>query len=277
MRSYAFSTLPCSNWSVEQLVETCVTLGFTGIELREEAGSLISLDMDVSEAVKVARFFHTASIQITNIGSGICVKGTEVDHQALNQLKDAARLASYMNAGGVRIFLGNFAQRRDIPLQPIDHAGIVHWLQQACTIAEAYGTEVWVETHNEYAVGSMLRKLLEDVNHPACKVIYDIIHPLEDGEHPAQTIKLLGDRCAHIHIKDGVPPQDPLQHDWIYTKVGEGSLPIGEIVQTLEQEGYRGFYSLEWETKWRKELQQLAIEPEIIFHHYIDFMNKISR
>ena len=42
--------------------------------------------------------------------------------------------------------------------------------------------EVGIETHNEYATGQSLRKLLDDVNRLNIKIIWEIIHPIEDGE-----------------------------------------------------------------------------------------------
>lgn len=32
--------------------------------------------------------------------------------------------------------------------------------------------------------------------------------------------------------------------------IGEGVIPIKEIVKTLESDGYSGYMSLEWEKKW---------------------------
>ncbi|MDF2922985.1 MAG: hypothetical protein K0R57_1899 [Paenibacillaceae bacterium] len=274
---YAFSTLPCEGWTAEQQVDICVKLGFRGIELREGPGFLVTLDMAEAEAARITGLFEAADIRITNIGSSICVKGTETDGRLLEQFLAAAKLARVMKAGGIRVFLGNFARRRDNPLAPLDEEGIVRWLQEASRVASAHNTEVWIETHNEYATGEVLARLLDRVNHPACKVIYDIIHPIEDGEVPAQTVKLLGDRCAHVHMKDGIPPGDPMVHDWIYTPMGEGDLPIREVVSLLRESGYQGFYSLEWESKWRAELQKPGMGPDVVFPHYIGFMDEILR
>lgn len=52
---------------------------------------------------------------------------------------------------------------------------------------------------------------MNDVDKPNCAVIYDIIHPLEAGEKPEETIALLGSQCVHVHVKDGVPFEDPME------------------------------------------------------------------
>ena len=39
--------------------------------------------------------------------------------------------------------------------------------------------------------------------------------------------------------------------------IGEGSIPIGDIVSTLLNDGYDGYFSLEWEKKWHPELPEI--------------------
>ena len=89
-------------------------------------------------------------------------------------------------------------------------------------------------------------------------------------------MQLLGDQCKHIHIKDGVPFEDTNQHDWRYTFLGEGVLPVKRIVNLLLENGYKGYFSLEWEPKWRKELQVAGAEAEKVFPQYINFMRNLE-
>jgi sugar phosphate isomerase/epimerase len=274
MAKFAFSSLPCDGWSALQIAEVCRKYGFTGVELREGEGMGISLASGKEQWLRDSEIYRENGIEVTNIGTGICVKGDAKDWEQLTLLKKQSEMAQVMGAKGLRVFLGNFARRRDAALEPLDHKVIIKWLQDASAIAGEYGIGVWIETHNEYATGRVLRELLDKVNRTNCAVIYDIIHPLEDGESPEDTIRLLGDACVHVHMKDGVPMDDPLEHDWLYTKVGEGAIPIGDIVRLLEQGGYKGYYSLEWETKWRQELQQPGMDVEQVFPEYINYMNE---
>lgn len=276
MDKLAYSTLPCEGWSVDQLIEACKTYGFTGVELREGTGYAVGLELSTEERTRIGAKFREAGITVTNLGSSFCIRGEAGDRAKLDGFREMAELAGQIGAAGIRIFLGNFAQRYDAPKHPIDHAAVVAWIQDACDIAEAHGVAVWIETHNEYATGITLRALLDEVGRPNCGVIYDIIHPIEDGEEPEQTIKLLGDQCVHIHLKDGVPSTDPMDHDWKYTMIGEGRLPLERILAQLERSGYRGYYSLEWESKWRKELQGPGLETETAFQRYIEFMKAIG-
>jgi sugar phosphate isomerase/epimerase len=77
----------------------------------------------------------------------------------------------------------------------------------------------------------------------------------------------------HFHLS--ILMNHPLDHDWIYTFMGKGDLPLREIVRLLQDSGYEGCYSFEWETKWRKELQVEGAAPDEVFPQYTDLMSKL--
>ncbi|NBD23896.1 sugar phosphate isomerase/epimerase family protein [Paenibacillus glycinis] len=277
MNRLAFSTLPCEGWSTEKMAAIARECGFGGIELREGEAWGISAAMTQAARQSALRLFEEQGIRVTNIGSGVCFTGSEGDKAELARYRDAVLLARDLKAAGVRIFLGYFNTRLDDPAPPVDYENIVARIRDACEFASAHGVRTWIETHNEFATGRSLNRLLEDVGKPDCAVIYDIIHPLEEGESPEETIALLGERCVHVHIKDGVPFEDPLERSWKYTKLGEGRVPVADIVRRLERAGYEGYYSLEWESKWRKELQTADADPAIVFPRYVAFMRNVLR
>ncbi|OAS20486.1 sugar phosphate isomerase/epimerase family protein [Paenibacillus oryzisoli] len=275
MRNYVFSTLPCDGWETEQFIQACRQFGLRGIEWRDRGDQVWSEFSAKQSWRQMVQLLEEKDIAIVSIGSSICVKGNDQDRQQLESFRSIAEAAGIAGAKGVRIFLGNFAARRDAPRELLDHGAIVRWLQAACDMAEAEGTSVWIETHNEYATGRVLRGLLEEVERPNCEIIYDIIHPLEDGESPEETIALIGDRIAHVHVKDGVPSPDPIQHAWKYTRLGEGEIPLKQICSLLDQRGYRGNYSLEWESKWRSELRGEGMAFEQVLEVYVPYMERI--
>ena len=156
----------------------------------------------------------------------------------------------------------------------VDYSGIVRALQELADYTEK---EIWIETHNEFATGRVLKMLLEDVNRKNVKIIWDIIHPWEDGEKPSETIEYIGDKIAHVHIKDGKRSANPLKHDLDYTLLGEGELPIKEIITTLVANGYTGYFSLEWESLWRNEIQNCFDNVGDVLKMYRNYLEKINR
>ena len=248
----SFSTLPCMNASAKELSEICNKFGFSGVEVR--------LNNDNT-------FTYGAGLNITNLGSSICIK--RYDAKQLENAIALFKTTEEANVPAIRVFLGNFFRTFDTPREPINHSEIVKMLQSLCDSSK---TEVWIETHNEYATGKALRKLLDDVNRENIKIIWDIIHPIEDNEAPEETLSLIGKDIAHVHIKDGIKSSDENQHDYIYTALGKGQLPIKRIVKLLEDYGYNGYYSLEWESLWRNELKELNISNDELFESYVKLM-----
>ena len=55
------------------------------------------------------------------------------------------------------------------------------------------------------------------------------------------------------------------KQNWTYKKLGEGGLPIKQMLDLLEGSGYSGYYSLEWENAWRPEIRNIyRFMPELL-------------
>ncbi len=274
----AFSTLPCDDWTPERMIARCHQLGFSGLEIRETPGTWMALDAPRAVRRKAAAMLAEASIRVTDIGSSVCILGSEGPELGLklDSLLDHVRMAADFGAGGVRLFLGNFINRRDDPRQPLSHRGILEFIVAACLRAADAGVGLWVETHNEYGTGAQLRQLLKEAAQPNLGVIWDVLHPLEDDEAPPDTWQAIRPWCRHIHIKDGVPFADPLMHRWRYTRLGDGIIPNASIAAMTLGDGYDGFFSLEWEDKWRPELQVPPQDVDTILAGYAIYMKNIK-
>lgn len=249
-----FSTLICPGYTAKELNELCCRFGFSGVEFRTGPNEEL-----------------LENVNIIDIASSFCLFG--YDEILLDKIKNTLIHMERNNIFAIRIFLGNFRRRYDAPMRNIDYAGIVKMLREMCDFTKG---EIWVETHNEFATGKSLKKLIKDVSRSNLKIIWDIMHPFEDGEQPEKTLEYIGEYIAHVHIKDGKRHQDPIWHDFEYTPLGEGEVPINNIINLLKQSKYDGFYSLEWENMWRDELKSLNWSVDEILSHYIAFMKKLE-
>lgn len=79
----------------------------------------------------------------------------------------------------------------------------------------------------------------------------------EDAEH---TIKNLGAYVKLVHLLDAESYGKPVL-------IGEGKLPVEEMVNALASINYVGFVAIEWNPEWLSEIDDL----EIIFTHYESF------
>ena len=249
----SFTTLPVMDYTGEQLHRLC----------REH---------DMSVEVRMASdgsFAYEKGLPVTNLGSSICLRGYQ--EAQLGTAAENLRKAHDCGISAVRVFLGNFRQNYSDPANPIDRDGIVRALRFLC----AQGGEIWIETHNEFSTGDVLARLLEDTACDNLGIILDILHPLEDGEKPAETWDALRTSIRHIHIKDARPDPRPDRHDWYYTPLGKGEVPVADYVRLAQTYGYDGYYSLEWESAWRAELRDVTPDIDTLLYQYRAYMEGI--
>lgn len=258
----AISTLPFRSWSLEEVLNCCKNAGYDALEVRMDFHSWSDSALPDEHYQNVYRQVKEAGLCISNLGSGIVLKEDSEDD--LKELERAFAIADLLHTKGVRIMLGHVRLSRLTPKLPLEIPAIMRWLARADALAGKYRKEVWIETHNEFATGRSLAQIFRQFPFENTRVIWDIMHPLEQGEPIEETMALLYAHLAHVHIKDGLPWEDPEPLIWKYTRMGEGIIPVSEILAALDKAGYNGYCSLEWESAWRKELAALNCDREEI-------------
>lgn len=275
MLKKSFSTVACMDMDYKAVIEACKRNEIYGVEVRQgNDGSVFGLS-DEAELKAMKAEFDKNNIVITDLGSGACFTGYA--ETAVEAAKQAIDKAAIIKCKAIRVFLGYFAARVNPDKPTPDYNGIVKALKEACAYAKEKNIEIWIETHNEFATGKALKPLIADVNADNLGIIWDVIHPIEDGEKIGETWDLMGESIAHVHIKDGVNRHDPEWHDFKYTRLGEGELPLYELIDLLAEKNFDGYLSLEWETAWRKELQELPQDLDYVLGHYNDFLSKSDK
>jgi sugar phosphate isomerase/epimerase len=266
-----FSTLPCPELDCNGLAEACRKYGIGGVEIRlSPSGEIYAGAGRASESHR--KILNNAGVRVTDIGSGVCIK--RQDAATLEKLKDAIDIADIMGASAVRVFLGNFLEKKNGPREEIIHGEIVNMLKSGCDYAAEKNVRVWVETHNEYSRGKVLRRLMEDAARGNIGIIWDIIHPLEENEGVYETYEYIGKYIEHIHIKDARPSPDENAASWEYMPIGQGRAPLGDIINILKRADYKGYYSLEWENAWREELKKYPTDINWILSEFVKNMEK---
>jgi len=57
---------------------------------------------------------------------------------------------------------------------------------------------------------------------------------------------------------------------WLFTLLGEGTLPVREMLATLGKAGWNGWISVEWEKKWYPEIA----EPDVVLPQYAEVLRR---
>ena len=130
--------------------------------------------------------------------------------------------------------------------------------------AEKLGITMLARTAGLYSDTGKLRALMESFASDNLAALWDMHYPYRfNGESADATIKNLGGYVKHVHLRDSVGPKENCL-------VGEGDLPIDDMMRALSSIDYDGFVSLDWKPMWMEELQ----DPEVIFPYFVNYMSR---
>ena len=132
--------------------------------------------------------------------------------------------------------------------------------------AEEFGVTLLIKTSGIFADTARLRSVMDDFASDFLGALWDMHHPYRDMNESADTtIKNLGAYVRHVHLRDSDDQNT-------YNLIGEGNVPIAEMMRALSSINYDGFISLEWKPEWMEDLQ----DREIIFPHFVNYMNRFD-
>jgi sugar phosphate isomerase/epimerase len=137
------------------------------------------------------------------------------------------------------------------------------FLRQLGDIAAAHDVTLVLETHDAFSTGAQVAELLRQADHPAVGALWDLHHPYREGEDPEATMQLLAPYLRHTHVKDS--------REGRYTLMGEGDVPLAEMIGLLRSNGYDGWISVEWEKRWHPEIA----DPAIVMPQYAQRLREL--
>ncbi|MBV9852803.1 MAG: sugar phosphate isomerase/epimerase [Armatimonadetes bacterium] len=248
------STLGCPDWTLEQILSRCKAYGYDGIEWR---GLGPDLDLTQSPAFATPKAIARTRRAIADAGLESCGIDTSVrladeDDAAWQENLELAQrtieLADELGAPHVRVFGGDGQAARVVEA--------LRLLSDFTTLASG-DVLIVLETHDAFSTGAQVGDVMRRVEHPRVRALWDLHHPYRHGETPEQTWQAIGPYVQQTHVKDSVP-------GGTYCLLGEGDIPIKEMLGLLVRGGYRRWVNLEWEKRW---IPALA-DPEVAFPQY---------
>ena len=249
----AFSTLTCIDADLETVLALAKKHGMTGVEFRLDNAQHIC-GLDITHAEEIRRMFSDAGIAIVDLATGVNITGLGDLAAEMDKARGCADYAQAVGARGIRVFVGGHQGHiGDVPKE--NKYAIVRFLRDLCAYAADRRVEVWAETHSSHSTAASMRALCDAVQADNLRIIWDVLHSIEFREAPADSVAILGDLLAHIHLKDARPSDDAEATQYIHTALGAGTFPLAEVLSLLDAADYDGCLSLEWELPWRRELQ----------------------
>ena len=264
MPPLSFSTLGCPDWTFGEIVSFAAANAYQGIEVR---GILRQLDLTKcpefsnAESITATRqLIDSKGLRIVDLGSSAQMHHADPMERQQN-LEDAKRfidLAEKLNCPYVRVFPNNLPKDQD---RNATIELIIKGLLELGDYARNTHVSVLLESHGELVYSSDLKKIMEAAAHEHVGLIWDIYNMWSvTKEPPGQVYESLKKYIRHTHIKDGKTINGKEQ----FTLLGQGESPIFDAIDILSTNGYKGYYSFEWEKLWHPEI----IAPEIALADY---------
>jgi sugar phosphate isomerase/epimerase len=254
----AFSPPAFPGASLARAVSLGRDWGYGGVELRLVDGELIDASMPGPARAEVKRTVAAAGLPIVAVDSSVQLTAEDPGPQLHRFLE----LASDWEAPLVRVFGGPLATEGPSRRAQLEAAAAI--LDAAVPAAERLGVLIGVETHDAFSRSSTLAGLLGLVESSRVGAVWDSHHPHRMGERPVEVHANLAGRVLLAQVKDArrAPERDD---GWQLVPLGDGEVPVREMLALLHDGGYRGWTSVEWEKRWHPEIE----EPEVALpqHH----------
>ncbi len=257
----AFSTLCCPNYDWEEIYSMAKDFGFDGIEVREIKDEIASSPFSVENCQKNADKLNRLGIEIPCLATGSCLKFADKREQNIAEIEKYIRVAKVIGAKYIRILADLNAE----PEGEVDDNVILEELKALVPMAEKMDVTLLVETNGVYGDTKRLCNLLNAIASDHVGALWDVHHPYRYfGETPQTTLANLGAYIKHVHVKDSVCENSQV----VYKMMGEGDVPIDDVMFSLRSINYEGYITLEWVKRWMPELTDAGI----VIPHFMNFM-----
>ena len=238
----AFSTLGCPDFDWSDIYSMAKDFGFDGIEMRGLGDNIFSVNAKPfreDNLPKTVAQLQKMRLEIACLSSGCSLKYADKAEETYKELLTYIDLASKLGTPYIRIL----ADRNAAPEGEVDDEVVLAALRRLIPYAEEKNVTLLVETNGVYTDTARLRDLLDQIDSDNIGALWDIHHPYRfAGEAPGQTVQNLGAYIKYTHIKDSVMVDGKV----CYKMMGEGDLPIDDIMLALRSINYEGYISLEW-------------------------------
>lgn len=262
----AFSTLAFPDATLAEATSLGRSWGYSGVELRLIDGQLIESSMPATERLRVKQAVAAAGLTIVSADSSILLTAENAELEVRRFLE----LASEWESPLIRVYGGPLAEEPKARRAQMEGAAGV--LQRAVPLAERLGVGIAIETHDAFSASAVVAELLALVDSRWVGALWDSHHPHRMGESPAEVYRHIGLRVLHVQVKDA-RRSEVHKGGWQLVPLGEGEVPVREMIRLLAAGGYDGWISVEWEKYWHPDIEG----PEIALPQHLAVLQEWTR
>lgn len=226
----------------EEQLQTVTELGMHYISLRSANKKSIA-DYTVEEVqTELVPVLDKYQVKVSSIGSPIGKVGVEDEEgfrKQKEQLEELCRISHLLNCKYIRMFSFFIPEGKDAE----DYRDIVlSKVKEFVEIAKQYDIILIHENEKEIYGDTKERckVLFDNITDPHFKAAFDFANFVQCKEDPEECWDMLKPYIIYIHIKDAVSSDN----ENVVCGTGEGKIEL-LLDRALNQEGYRGFLTLE--------------------------------
>jgi sugar phosphate isomerase/epimerase len=267
MKPALFSVSYAGYWgqhtlSIEDFLRKAAAFGYPAVELGGKRPHLSILDYRTRESVASIRdAAQSAGIEIATIAGYTDFtagrESPEVPQQEIQlaYVRQLAQLANWLGAKIVRVFSGYTSGPQQLAS---DWERVVRTLREAAAIAAESGVVLGLQNHHDLGVTvDGLAAVLEDVNHPNLKAMFDPWSvALTGGDlyesarrmapHMVQTTLADYVRIERFAYRPALVNYERLEPDWIRAvPLGDGFIDFAAFFAGLRAGGFSGYVAYE--------------------------------
>ena len=263
---YSFSTKGWHGRSFEEFCDIANDMGFEGIELHNIHNSLFTEREGAFHGYAAAatmRRLYEKKLSLPCIDA-ICDLADPAEARAcIEEIKKCMDIAASLHIPYLRL-RANEAENVVLAVETV-----ALLIEELLPFAEESGVTLLIETAGLFAKTASLRDMLERFASDRLAALWNFAASHFEGGESAETIiKNLGAYVKHVHVGDAKMTDGALEH----CLMGEGDVPIKDMMLALRSVNYDGFLSLVWDPAWCEELDDM----EIIFSQFTGFMHQFG-
>ncbi len=268
----AFSTIACPTWTLEQVASKAAAFGYLGVELRsfDDRSVKIASEPFGLEPAAIESIFDDAGVKPMALATSIRydkaidppVMGRmcQDEEEGVSDTKAYVDLADRAGIEFVRVF-GNHlpaAEPRTWSMRRVSDR-----LKLAAQTARNTKVRVLIENAGSFSTTEPLLELVNIVDSPWLEVSFNALAAHQGGQCPVEAIGHLGDRLEVVKVCD-------LDHDGNPVKLGQGIMPIREMIEALGAMNYAGWVVYEYPKLW--QVNDDGLDSDEMLRHGADML-----
>lgn len=262
----SFSTNGWNELTFDEFLETAKDIGFQGIEIHNINNPKFNGEdapFDKENIFQTAKKVADSNLTLTCIDCVANLSDENKIDENCDEIKRHIDMAKSLNSPYVRVYAMCESESKNT-----DDV-VIECLENTIEYAEKNGIIILLETAGVYADTERMSGVL---NHFACDnlaALWDAHHTFRNGgEEPYVTVTHLGAYIKHVHIKDSKIEDGNIS----YSLMGDGSLPVNDVINALRSINFEGFISLEWMPEWEKEI----LDASVILSQFAHYMSRFD-